>query len=324
MSDERFVVTGGFFDGSSQGYVGELVLRRVGEQVSLRFEPRLVCEPPDPRLRVVNKGFAGGSIHGGLLWLCSANQVLAFSLDDLRLVQVIDDPGFNDLHHVLAEDHRVWVVNTGLESLDELDHEGRLVSRRLLTSDARTRARLARGGEFRTRDSHPHFMHANHCARRDDGALLLTLVRQRRIVCVEAGRDDWDWASPEYPGPPHDGFIATHPATGRRCLWVTTVPGEVIACDPSSGEIVERWSLAARGAALGWTRGLCVLEHGLLVGTTRIRASNAGYFANWSEVTAERSRTAISYVPFGSGAVVSVDVLHERSAKVFSILRWPG
>lgn len=322
MSDERFVITGGFFDGTSQGYIGALTLRREAEQVSLHFEPRLVCEPPDPRLRVINKGFAGASIHGGLLWLCSANQVLAFSLDELELVRVIDDPAFNDLHHVLAEDERLWVVNTGLESLDELDHAGRLCSRRLLTSDARTRARLARREEFRTWDSHPHFMHANHCARRDDGALLLTFVRQRRIVCIEPGRDDWDWASPEYPGPPHDGFIALHPPSGRRCLWVTTVPGEVIACDPSSGEIVERWSLAARGAALGWTRGLCVLEHGLLVGTTRIRASNAGYFSHWSEVAAERSRTAVSYVPFGAGAVVSVDVLHERSAKVFSILAW--
>lgn len=323
MSDERFLVTGGFFDGTSQGYIGELTLRRDGEQVS--FMPRLICEPPDPRLRVVNKGFAGGSCHDGVLWLCSANQVLGFSLDDLRLVRVIDDPAFNDLHHVLAEDRRLWVVNTGLESLDELDYDGRLVSRRLLTSDARTRARLARSEEFRTWDSHPHYMHANHCARRDDGALLLTFVRQRRIVCIEGGREDWDWASPEYPGPPHDGFIAMHAPSGRACLWVTTVPGEVIACDPRSGAIVERWSLAERGAALGWTRGLCVLEHGLLVGTTRIRASNAGYFAHWSEVEAERSRTAISYVPFESGRrVVSVDVLHERSAKVFSILRWAG
>jgi hypothetical protein len=169
-------------------------------------------------------------------------------------------------------------------------------------------------------------MHANHCARRRDGALLLTLVRQRRIVVIDSsGEDDhdWPWASPEYPAPPHDGFLAAHPS-GRECLWVTTVPGEVIACDPDSGELIERWSLADRGAARGWTRGLCVLDHGLLVGTTRIRASNADYFSRWSEADAGASRSAISYLPFErGGATVSVDVLHERGAKVFSILRWP-
>jgi hypothetical protein len=321
---ERFLITGGFFDGSAQGYVGELELRREGGRVDMSFAARLVCDPPDPRLRVVNKGFAGGSCHDELLWLCSANQVLGLALDDLRIVRVVDDPAFNDLHHVLADDHGLTVVNTGLESLDEFDHDGRLRRRRLLTSDARTQARLDRVSEFRTCDSHPHYMHANHCARRRDGALLLTLVRQRRIVLVGEDDPDWTWASPEYPAPPHEGFIAPHPS-GRECLWVTTVPGEVIACEPDSGELVERWSLAERGAALGWTRGLCVLEDGLLVGTTRIRASNAEYFSRWSEADAAASRSAISYLPFELGVpTVTVDVLHERGAKVFSILRWPA
>ena len=119
MSVERFLVTGGFFDGSSEGYIGELSLRRDDDRVELAFEPRLICEPPEPKLRVVNKGFTGGSLHNGLLWLCSPNQVLGFSPSDYQLVRVIDDPGFNDLHHVLAEDHGLTVVNTGLESLDE-------------------------------------------------------------------------------------------------------------------------------------------------------------------------------------------------------------
>ncbi|PRQ07546.1 hypothetical protein [Enhygromyxa salina] len=324
MSAERFLITGGFFDGGSEGFVGELVLSHADERMDLEFEPRLIREPPDPSLRVANKGFTGGSYHDGLLWLCSANQVMGVSLDDLRLVRVIDDPGFNDLHHVLAEDRGLTVVNTGLESLDEFDHHGQLRHRRLLTSDARTQARLARAPEFRTCDSHPHFMHANHCARRGDGALMLTLVRQRRIVCVGDEDTDWDWASPEYSAPPHEGFIARHPS-GRSCLWVTTVPGEVIACDPTTGEIIERWSLVERGAAQGWTRGLCVLEHGLLVGTTRIRPSNADYFSRWSDGAAQVSRSAISYVPFDAErATVIVDVMHERAAKVFSILPWPG
>jgi hypothetical protein len=324
MNLERFLVTGGFFDGSSEGYIGELSLRSDGRRVELAFEPRLICEPPEPKLRVINKGFTGGSIHNDLLWLCSPNQVLGFSLSDFQLVRVVDNPAFNDLHHVLAEDSGLTVVNTGLESVDELDFEGNLRRRRLLTSDARTRARMSRSAEFRTWNSHPHLMHPSHCARRDDGALLLTLVRQRRIVCSDGRDDDWGWGSPEFPGPPHDGFLARHAPSGRMCLWVTTVPGEVTACDPYDGQPIERWSLATRGAAHGWTRGLCVLEHGLLVGSTRIRASSADYFAQWNPTSADASRSAISYLPFdGERPSVSVNVLHDRSAKVFSILSWP-
>lgn len=323
MPLEQFLVTGGFFDGSPEGYVGQLSLRREAAEVALTFTPRLICKPPEPTLHVINKGFAGGSIHKGILWLCSPNQVLGLSLDELRIVRTIDDPAFNDLHHVLAEEQGLTVVNTGLESLDEFDYDGQLRRRRLLTSDGRTRARLTRAREFRTWDSHPHLMHANHCARRDDGALLLTLVRQRRIICSYGHDDDWSWASPEYPGPPHDGFLAVHAPSGRVCLWVTTVPGEIIACDPHDGSLVERWSLAALGAAQGWTRGLCVLKHGLLVGTTRIRPSNADYFARWNDSAGQESRTAVSYVPYDRRAVVSVDVLNDRSAKVFSILPWP-
>ena len=55
MSHERFLITGGFFDGSSEGYIGELSLRREGDRTVLSFTPRLICEPPEPSLRVVNK-----------------------------------------------------------------------------------------------------------------------------------------------------------------------------------------------------------------------------------------------------------------------------
>lgn len=320
MSSRYFLVTGGFFDGGCDGYVGELELRRRDGVTSMAFEPRLTHQPTDPALRVPNKGFTGGTILDRRLWVCGANQVLAFDVERWSLVEQVDDPAFNDLHHVLAEEQGLTVVNTGLESVDVFDRQGVLQDRVLLTSDARTRQRLERVAEFRTCDSNPHFMHASHCARTTDDGLLLTLVRQRRVVDCR----DWSWASPEYPAPPHDGFLAEHAPSGRCLLWATTVAGEIFASDPFTLELIEHWSLPDRGGPVGWTRGLCVLDDGVLVGTTRIRANNAEYFQRWTSRDHAQSRTALAFLPFDDRAsVVAVDVFPKRPAKVFSILRVP-
>jgi hypothetical protein len=317
MKEELFVVTGGFFDGSSEGYIGKIVLNIHNNEVSLYFEEILISEPPNPNLRVKNKGFSGGSLHGNLLWLCSANQVLGYSLANFELQHVIDDPLFNDLHYVLAEDDGLYVVNTGLESIDYFNYSGELIERKLLTSDERTQQRVSSFPDFRTVESKPHFMHANYCCRGLDGDLLLTFVRQRRVV----NSRDWSWVSPEYPASPHEGFIANFSVLNKDCLWVTTVSGEVIASDIVSDEIVANWDLKKKGVPPGWTRGLCILEHGILVGTTKIRASNAKYHSGWGARDIENSRTTISYISFDKAkGVTTVDVLNERNSKIFSIL----
>ncbi|MEM5505588.1 hypothetical protein WNY81_12050 [Shewanella frigidimarina] len=315
---EVFIVTGGFFDGSSEGYIGKVfLLRSKSKKISLRFEVSIITEPPTPSLRVKNKGFAGGSIYNNHLWLCSSNQVLAYSLPDFELTQVIDDPLFNDLHYVLPEKDGLFVVNTGLESLDYFNYDGKLINRTLLTSDERTIQRTSAVPDFRVIDSKPHFMHANYCFRKDDGHMLLTLVRQRRIV--DTG--NWGWASPEYSASPHEGFIAYYAPINKDCLWVTTVPGEIIASDIVTGEIIKKWDLKNSQIAPGWTRGLYILVDGFLVGVTKIRSSNAGYYSGWGKEDVENSRTTVSYIPFENKLpTVSIDVLNDRNSKVFSIL----
>ncbi|MGR5145602.1 hypothetical protein ACQKP8_03510 [Photobacterium alginatilyticum] len=317
MQQEKFLVTGGFFDGTSEGYVGKVILSRKNGETTLDFITELITEPPTPSLRLKNKGFAGGSIRGDLLWICSPNQVLAYSISNFKLMHVIDDRLFNDLHYVLADINGLYIVNTGLESLDLFSYDGKLVERKLLTSEERTHLRTNSSEDFRLIDSKPHFMHANYCARNPDGKMILTFVRQRRIVNAE----DWNWASPEYTASPHEGLIAKYPPLNQDCLWVTLVPGEIVVSDLTGEKILNRWDLTALNISPGWTRGLCVLEHGLLVGVTRIRASNAGYYSGWTQKEIDISCTSISYIPFDTKKdSVTVEVLNERNAKIFSIL----
>lgn len=317
MEQKEFLITGGFFDNSSEGYIGKIRLVKKGKEVTLAYETLLITEPPTPDLRIKNKGFAGGSIHKNLLWLCSANQVLAYSLSKFKLKKVIDDPLFNDLHHVLACNQGLYVVNTGLESLDFFGYDGKLKTRNFLTSKERNELRISSADDFRTTESKPHFMHANYCSLKPNGEVLLTFVRQRRVVNTV----DWSWASPEYPAPPHEGFISKYSVTNQNLLWATTVAGDIIATDPISGKIIEQWHSKNYGISTGWTRGLFILEHGFLLGTTLIRKSNAEYYSRWSDEDTKDSQTTISYIPFDKSLTsVSVQVEENRPAKVFSII----
>jgi len=322
MNIETFIITGGFFNGTSKGYIGKITLSEKDSLVSLNFETTLITEPPTVELRVKNKGFSGASIRNGLLWLCSSNQVLAYSLKDFKLIHVIDDPLFNDLHYVLAEEEGLYIVNTGLESLDFFGYDGQIKKRKFLTSEEITSFRTSNTlHDFRVIDSKPHFMHANYCSRNVDGNMMLTFVRQRRTVDTT----NWNWVSPEYTASPHEGFIVKNSFNNQNCFWVTTVPGEIIASDPKTREIVSKWNLQMLKIPPGWTRGLCVLKHGLLVGVTKIRESNAGYYSGWGQNEIDNSRTTISYIPFDEKkSVVTVDVLNEHNSKVFSILSLPS
>lgn len=72
-----------------------------------------------------HKGLAGASWSGGRLWASNEGEVLEIDLHPLRIVRRITHPSFNDVHHVAAADGRLWVCNSGLDSIEELDLSGR-------------------------------------------------------------------------------------------------------------------------------------------------------------------------------------------------------
>jgi hypothetical protein len=317
LDGNEYYITGGFFDGTPDGFILKLKIDGQPGNISLSITDSHIYSMPDKSLAVPNKGFTGGTVYGDHLWVCSSNQILGLNRTTLSIDTIIDEPLLNDLHHVLAEEDGLTVVNTGLESIDTFSYEGELLKRVLLTSDQRTSFRTSRVPDFRVIDSKPHFMHANYCSRNEDGDLLVTFIRQRRIV----NTIDWGWVSPEYSGPPHEGYIEPHPVSGKKLLWVTTVPGLIIASDPDDQQILFSWTLSDYGIAPGWTRGLAILSHGMLVGTTGVRKSNHDYFRQWSKEDISRSYTGIHYIPFDTkGRSSSIEVFSDRPSKVFSIL----
>lgn len=309
----------------------------------------MVASPPGAP-EVVDKGFAGACWHGRKLFACMPNCVMVFTrtnepdqLPFWRHIQTIHDCLFNDLHHVCSMSDGVAVANTGLETIDCFDEDGTCTARLSLRlpedvqvslDEARTASDEQDFRRVSTRNRHVH--HLNHVFDSGDGGLLATLLKSRKIVRlikIGAGGElihvDASHVVTTFSTPPHEGFVCvnSHVGHGEPLLWASTVDGSVFARSMVNGEVVRQWSLGQRaGEAQGWTRGLCILPDGFLVGATAIREHNRSFLPEgmwpWR---LEETCTAVTFVPFDLDApsvMISLPDLARRP-KIFSILPFP-
>ena len=357
---EVVTVTGGFFDDSADGYVGIVTVWRSTEQdnvVGLTFRTVNVYTPDV--LPVVNKGFAGASWYNDELYVCWPNRIaIVRPQNGWAIVSHIDNKRFNDLHHVHAYSGGLWVANTGVDAVDHLTFDGELVSRTCI-SDV---PRFQDDDETDLRDQKAHTAlrghdneHVNHVAVALDGldpnstssqpgkeVIAATLLNSKRVVRIQEKQTTSSiepMVQLDATMPPHEGFTACvqhEDLGGSPLLWNSTVDGCVVASDPVSGDVVAQWSLGKyMGLPRGWTRGLCILHDGFLVGSTAIKNGADKWLAqhrsSWNFDTT-KSRTAVSFIPFASpkphegtnSGAKSVHLLNARGAKIFSLLPIPS
>jgi hypothetical protein len=159
-----------------------------------------------------------------------------------------------------------------------------------------------------------------------------TMLQTMQVVQIQEGVDQSHKVAARLKVslPPHEGFVQQVDHFGKmRLIWNSTVHGLVVATDADTGDTVKTWDLSEYpGIPRGWTRGLCVLDDGFLVGSTVIRGSAERWLQRhnntWNFDTKDSS-TAVVFVPFHvldcTPTVCAVDVLTHRDAKVFSLLR---
>jgi hypothetical protein len=242
-------------------------LRRVLEYVS----PPGTCPDKDPSVL-----FKSGSWDGDHLLLCTQTEVLRVDPVAGEVVQRIDHPWFNDLHHVARIDGRIHVVCTGLDALFVLDEGDRQIAEvhGALGQDP-FEGRFDRDIDYRRvhttkpHQSHPNFVSqaagTRWLARFEQGDAL-ALDREVGPIAVSSDRI-------------HDGL-----AVGDE-LWFTVVSGEVVQASARTGQVLGRWDLKgfprAGDEPLGWCRGLHVLEDRVLVGFSRLRPTRFVQNLSW-------------------------------------------
>jgi hypothetical protein len=342
----RYLVTVGYFDDSGEGRLLEIDLERGAQAV------RFVYTPPEP-LRVPEKGFTGAAWSAepgaSALLVCAPCAVHVVDPGSWSIKATWHEPCWNDLHHVAVAGDRVYVVNTGLESVDVLTLEGQFLGSHALHPGWLSAARQR--GLAPERDALPalldarwpslagevasaappaeddagrelpfsrrkvrDYVHANHVAVHG-GQILVTRFLDRAVDDVSSFRR----VIADIPGLPHDGLV-----DGDR-FWLTCIDGIVLAYAIEHGRVtgreVQRFDVFATGYT-GWCRGLAVTPDHLVVGLTAI-VRPPRY--PWRDLPFEATETSVLAIERATGRLAWRVVIAngKRRPKIFTVLPLP-
>lgn len=221
--------------------------------------------------------FTGFCFSGGTLFVCSFGEIVVFEdWPPQRPSGRITHPGFNDLHHCLPWADALAVANTGLETVDLVSLEGRLMERHdLLAGELDARPIDARRDYRRAGDTKPHRRHVNQLfVYRDE--LWATQLCQRDAIRVLDPSRRLELGS----AMPHDGRWV-----GDRLLFTAT-GGSLLFAHPMRGveEVVDLAPLTPGLDQLGWCRGVCADPRApgrYFVAFTALRRSRWREFGYW-------------------------------------------
>ncbi len=220
--------------------------------------------------------FKAATLRQGLLYACTQTEVLVYDTATWRRVAYLSHPWFNDVHHVLPRPGgSLLVAVTGLDLVMELDPEGGVLRTwGVLGQDPWQR--FDRTVDYRkVPTTKPHASHPNFVFEAD-GEIWVTRFEQQDAACLTDPRR----VIPIGVERPHDGIVL-----GSR-VYFTTVDGHVVIAD-LAGDRVERVvdlnAIAGSPLALGWCRGLAVLDGGrrLVVGFSRLRPTRLRENVRW-------------------------------------------
>lgn len=278
---------------------------------------------PPPGLRMPGKGFMGiawADETRTQLLACAHSAVCRIDATAWRLNGVLHQPCMNDLHHMVIDRDRMWLVNTGADRIDAVDLDGRYLGGWVLEPGWISAARFS--GANPSRESwlaanrigwsgtpgslhdqplpppyednadpnRPYsvrkirdFAHPNHIAR-VHGRPLVTRFHDRAIQDLS----DWSFVVPQTPGHPHDG------EAWRDEFWITCTHGLLLAYAIENGRVtarqVDRIDTFQSTGRSGWCRGLVVTPEWLIFGLNAIVETDR---SRWCDRPFEETETAI-------------------------------
>jgi hypothetical protein len=224
--------------------------------------------PSEARAREKSStNFHSGTLIGDVLHTCTTTEVLTYRLPDFKQIGYVSLPCFNDLHHVTpSSDGNLLVVNTGLDMVIKITHQGEVVSEWSAIGEAPW-TRFSRTIDYRrVETTKPHASHPNFAFELDD-EVWVTRFQQCDAVSLNGSGKRIENIGER----PHDGLIY-----GDRILF-TAVDGKIVIVDRHSlrvSEVINLRHIQDRDQQVlpAWCRGLLpVDERRMWVGFTRIR-----------------------------------------------------
>jgi hypothetical protein len=220
--------------------------------------------------------FKAATLAGGRLYTCTQTEVLIYETTTWSRVGYLSHPWFNDLHHVLPRPGGTLLVAvTGLDLVLEVEPGGELLRTWGALGQDPWQRFDPKVDYRKVPTTKPHASHPNFVFE-TGGGIWATRFEQKDAVCLTDPRRRIAIDVER----PHDGIV-----DGSRAYF-TTVDGHVVIADLESQRVervVDLNAIAGSPLALGWCRGLAVLDGGrrLVVGFSRLRPTRFRENVRW-------------------------------------------
>jgi hypothetical protein len=335
----KALATGGYFDDCGECVVWEADLAEGTNRIVFRWTP------PE-QLRVPGKGFAGACFGpDGMLYAAAHAAVVRIDPVQWKVSGILHQPCMNDLHHVAAEGDRLYVANTGLESVDVFKLSGEFIASHALLPAWANARRIAgqdppswpdcldAGWEPRPREAWltTPSRDGYHTPDRGTGAfhqqkvtdrlhINHILIDEHRPIATCFGDGSLrDLADHRILFQKEGAYIHDALPIGGS-IWLSATDGRLFELGRSDFRL--KRTLDAFGTGhFGWCRGLASSGEHLLVGLTEVRSGRLQP-DRWANRNPEGSETSILLVHRSNGRLVSRADLSNpgRHSKIYSIL----
>lgn len=273
---------------------------------------------------VEGKGITGIAwINARKLVACNFNHLLFINPQNWQRQAILFREDFNDLHQLAIKDNKIFIVNTGLDSIDVLSTALAWHTRISLVDGEHIKQRIQ--GAYQTQGDYytcpntvpkfylrkvPNTHHLNHICFIEK-RILSTSFSQQCLIEIESGNP----ASNILSNKPHDGIVH------NGFLWVTTVNGEIhrAALNTKHLEFETVFSLFEYAPHHGWCRGLYIQRDALFVGITAIHQTNSR--TQWLTQAEHCTKTGVYRLDLQTGVIHDwYDFSDEDGSRIFSMI----
>jgi len=286
---EQFVIAGGiprkYGELLSAGHVLKKAEIAEIDFAAKTYTARLTYETPAEYCtnKLPSIGFTSFSLQDDGLYIGTSTEAMVLDKNSYEVSKMINDPLFNDVHHVKKIGDRIFVVVTGMDAVFEFDNKGKRHNiYNVLGKDAFHRFSES-DNLNKIATTKPHESHPNHVFSINN-EIWITRFKQKDAICLADSSKKMNIEI----GFPHDGFVK------GDLVYFTTVNGYVIAFNKNTYK--KELEIKLTGAnndedvPLGWCRGLYVDENVMYVGFTQLRTTKVTENLAWLKTMVKKKK----------------------------------
>lgn len=265
--------------------------------------------------------FKGGQVWNDKLNVVTNSEIVIYDTNTWKVENVITNKTFNDLHGVLQEEDKYWVVNTGLEIIQLVDYHGNVIDQKNYAT-RETWDRFVESEDYRKVGStKPHEIHINHIFRYKN-ELCVTRMLNKDACGLNGKSTIFDIGV----GNPHDGVVE------NSKIYFTTTNGKIIVFENGAEGVLEKEVIdvneilgKSNSKTGGWCRGILPLDDDrVIVGFTKIRGTKFNEFITWAKAKGQISTAPTRLLEIdikNKQLVKEMEYPEKLGTAIFSILR---